>query len=98
MVLLDFFHNTSVNYELVNCSQYCRYRKNVIEYFNQLRDSIQQVYVHDCGEVLDYFENHYIDRFWRNAPRRPLLFSLDFSNMFQWMQHKLSRTNNNVEG
>ena len=44
--------------------------------FSQLCDSIQQVYAVDCVEILGYFENHYIGLFRRNAPPRPLLFSL----------------------
>ena len=71
---------------------------NVIQYFNQLCDSIQQVYADDCVEILDYFENHYIGRFRRNAPRRPPLFSLDIWNMFHRTQHELPRTNNSIEG
>lgn len=66
---------------------------NVNKYFNKLCDRIQQVYVYNCEEVLVYFENQYIGRFWRNAPRTPQLFSLDIWNMFYRTQYELPQTN-----
>ena len=69
---------------------------NVIQYFNQLRDSIQQVYADDYVEILDYFEDHYIGRFRRNERRTAPLFSLDIWNMFHRTQHELLRTNNSI--
>ena len=71
---------------------------NAIQYFNQLCDSIQQVHADDYVEILDYFENHYIGRFRRNAPRRPPLFSLDIWNIFHRTQHELPGMNNSIEG
>ena len=50
---------------------------DIIEYFNQLCDSIQQVYADDCEEILGKFENCFSGRFRRNASRRPPLSSLD---------------------
>ena len=61
---------------------------NVNKYLNKLRDRIQQVYVHNCEEILVYFENQYIGRFWRNAPRIPPFFSLDIWNMFHRTQYE----------
>ena len=65
-------------------------KNNIIEYFNQFRDSIQQFYADDCEEVLNYFENHCIGRFCRNALRRPILFHPT--------QQELPQTNNSVAG
>ena len=48
-------------------------------------------------EILNYFENHYIGRFRRNAPRRPPLSSLNIWKMFRRMQYELPRTNNSIE-
>ena len=61
---------------------------NVNKYLNKLCDGIQQVYVHNCEEILVYFENQYIGRFWRNAPRTPPFFSLDIWNMFHRTQYE----------
>ena len=49
-------------------------------------------------EILNSFENHYIGRFRRNAPRRPPLFSLNIWKMFRRTQYELPRTNNSIEG
>ena len=67
-------------------------KNNVIQYFNQLCDSIQQVYGDDCKEISDYFENHYISR----RPCTPPLFLLDIWTMFHRTQHKVFWTNNSV--
>ena len=72
--------------------------ENNVKYFNQLCDSIQQVYEDDCEEVLDYFEKKIIGRFHRNAPSRRAFLSLDIWNMFHPTQHQPPRTNNSVEG
>ena len=71
---------------------------NVIQFFKQLCGNVQQVYSDDYEEILNYFENHYISRFRRNAPGRPLLFSLYIWDMFHQTQHELPRRNNSIEG
>jgi hypothetical protein len=73
---------------------------NVIQAFEDLSDDIRNLYngTVGIGQLLDYFEDNYIGRFRRNAPRTPPLFAIDLWNMYHRTVDELPRTNNSVEG
>ena len=64
---------------------------DVIEGFEELVDTIRVLYNDVADDLLQYFEDTYIGRYRRNAPRRPPLFAINPWNMF-------NRTDNSVEG
>ena len=70
----------------------------VIEGFENLAGNLRNLYDDEVDELLEYFEDNYVGRFRRNAPRRPPLFALDLWNMFHRTDDELPRTNNSVEG
>ena len=65
--------------------------------FGKLCVVIRNQYDGDADEELDYFEDIYIGRFRRNAPRRPSLFPIQSWNMFSRNAEELPRTNNNIK-
>ena len=66
---------------------------DVIATFDQLADEIRNHYNGDVDVVLDYFEEHYVGRYRRNAPRaEPRSFPFDLWNMFRRTEDELSRT------
>ena len=71
--------------------------QDVVNSFDRLCVVIQNQYVGDADEVLNSFEDTYIGRFRKNAPRRPPLFPIELWNMFNRTAEKLPRTNNNIE-
>ena len=71
--------------------------QDVVNSFDALCIFIRNQYDRDTDEVLDYFENTYIGRFLRNAPRRPPLFPIELWNRFHRTAEELPRTNNNIE-
>ena len=56
--------------------------RDVINAFEQLADIIRNEHQADLDDVLDYFEDSYIGRLRRNAPRRPPLFPIELWSMF----------------
>ena len=64
---------------------------DVIEGFEELVDTIRVLYNDVADDLLQHFEDTYIGRYRRNAPRRPPLFAINLWNMF-------NRTDNSVEG
>ena len=64
---------------------------DVIEGFEELVDTIRVLCNDVADDLLQYFEDTYIGRYRRNAPRRPPLFAINPWNMF-------NRTDNSVEG
>ena len=71
---------------------------DVIEGFEELVDTMRILYDDVADDVLQYFEDTYIGRYRRNAPRRPPLFGINFWNIFNRTDDELARTNNSVEG
>ena len=71
---------------------------DVIDAFDEVADLIRLQYQAVADDVLEYFEDTYIGRFRRNAPRRPPLFPIDLWNMFNRTDEELPRTNNSIEG
>ena len=71
---------------------------NVIEGFEELEDTIRVLYDDLADDLLLYLECTYIDRYRRNAPRRPPRFTTNLWNMFNRNDDELQRTNNSVEG
>ena len=71
---------------------------NVIEGFEELVDTIRILYDDVADDLLQYFEDTYMGRYRRNAPRRPPIFAINFWNMFNRTDDELPRTNNSVEG
>lgn len=71
---------------------------DVADSFDELCAAIRNLYNIEADNVLDYFEDHYIGRFRRNAPRRPPTFAIELWNMFHRSDAELPRTNNAVEG
>ena len=70
---------------------------DVIDGFEELSDTIRELYNDTVDDLLQYFENTYIGKFRRNAPRRPPLFPIDLWDMFHRTDNELPRTNNSVE-
>ena len=64
---------------------------DVIEGFEELVDTIRVLYNDVADDLLQYFEDTYIGRYRRNAPRRPPLCAINLWNMF-------NRTDNSLEG
>ena len=71
---------------------------DVIEGFEELVDTIRILNDNVADDLLQYFEDTYIGRYCRNAPRRPPLFAINLWNMFNRTDDELPRTNNSVEG
>ena len=71
--------------------------QDVVNSFDQLCVVIRNQYNEDADEVLDYFEDTYIGRFRRNAPRSPPLFPIELWNRFNQTAEELSPTNSNIE-
>ena len=67
-------------------------------YFEQYCDYARNLYNDDCDPIIDYFEDTYIGRFRRNAPRRAPLFAQALWNMFHRIFNEIARTNNSIEG
>ena len=67
---------------------------HVIEGFEELVDTIRILY----DDLLQYFEDAYIGRYRRNAPRCSPLFANNLWNMFNRTDNELPRSNNSVEG
>ena len=72
--------------------------QNVIPGFEELCDYVRANYQDDVDEHFEYFEDTYIGRYRRNAPRRQPLFAIDMWNMYHRTDEELPRTNNSVEG
>ena len=71
---------------------------DVIEGFEELVDTIRILNDNVTDDLLQYFEDTYIGRYCRNAPRRPPLFAINLWNMFNRTDDELPQTNNSVEG
>ena len=71
---------------------------DVIEGFEELVDIVRILYDDVADDLLQYFEDTYIGRYRKNAPRRSPLFAINLWNMFNRAGHELPRTNNSVEG
>ena len=67
-------------------------------YFEQYCDYARNFHNNDCDPIIDYFEDTYIGRFRRNAPRRAPLFAQALWNMFHRTFNETARTNNSIEG
>ena len=70
----------------------------VIEAFEELADAIRLEFLGEADQFIDYFQDTYIGRFRRNAPRRQPMYSIKLWNMFHRTQDELARNNNNIEG
>ena len=71
---------------------------DAIEGFEELVDTIRLLYDDVADDLLQYFEDTYIGRYHRNAPRRPPLFAINLWNMFNRTDDELPHPNNSVEG
>ena len=71
---------------------------DVIEGFEELVDTIRILYDDVADDLLQYFEETYIRRYRRNAPRRRPLFAINLWNMFNRTDDELSCTNDSAEG
>ena len=67
-------------------------------YFEQYCDYARNLYDDDCGPIIDYFEDTYIGRFRRNAPRRCTLFPQAPWNIFHRTFNEIASTNNSIKG
>ena len=67
---------------------------DVIDSFETLADYSRNGYWQGLDDMLDYFEDNYIGRFRRNAPRRRPAFNIETWNMFHRTDNELPRTNN----
>lgn len=72
--------------------------QNVEDGFDALTDFIRNIYNNEIDDLLEYFEDTYIGRYRRNAPRREPLFNINLWNMYHRTDDELPRTNNSVEG
>ena len=71
---------------------------DAIEGFEELIDTIRILYDDEADDLLQYFEDTYMDRYRRNAPRRPVLFAIILWNIFNRTDDELPRANNSIEG
>ena len=71
---------------------------DVIKGFEELVDTIRILYDDVADDLLQYFEDTYIGRYRRNAPRHPPLFAINLWNIFNRTDDELQRANNSVEG
>ena len=71
--------------------------QDAINSFDELCVVIRNQYDGDADEMLDYFEDTYIGRFRRNAPRCTLLIPNELWNMFNRTTEELPQANNNIE-
>ena len=55
---------------------------NVIEGFEELKDTIRMLYDDVADDLFQHFKDTYISRYRRNAPRHPPLFAINLWNMF----------------
>ena len=69
---------------------------DVIHIFEELVDHLRNAYNGDADNLLEYFEDTYIGRYRRNAPRRQPTFPIQLWNMFHRTENELHRTNNSV--
>ena len=67
-------------------------------YFEQYCDQARNLYDGDCDSIIDYFEDTYIGRFRRNAPRGAPLFAPELWSIFHRTFIEIARTNNSIEG
>ena len=70
----------------------------VVESFEMLTDEIHIDLYNEIDVLIDYFEDTYIGRFRRNAPRAQPRFGIEVWNMFHMTNEEMPRTNNSVEG
>ena len=70
----------------------------VIEGFEELVDTRRILYDDVADDFLHYFEDTYMGRYYKNAPRRHSLFAINLWNMFNKNNDELPRTNNSVVG
>ena len=61
-------------------------------------DTIRVLYDDVADDLLQYFEDTYIGRYRRNAPRRSPFLAINLWNMFNRTDDELPRTSNSVEG
>ena len=71
---------------------------DVVQGFEDLTDHIRINYQGEVDNLLEYFEDTYIGRHRRNAPRRTAMFPVVLWNMFHRTDEEIPRTNNSVEG
>ena len=71
---------------------------DVVQGFEDFTDHIRINYQGEVDNLLEYFEDTYIGRHRRNAPRRTAMFPVVLWNMFHRTDEELPRTNNSVEG
>ena len=67
-------------------------------YFEQYCDYPRNLYNDDCDPIIDYFEDTYVGRFRRNAPRRAPLFAQALWNIIHRTFNDIARKNNILEG
>lgn len=65
---------------------------DVIHIFEELVDHLRNAYNGDADNLLEYFEDTYIGRYRRNAPRWQPSFPIQLWNMFHRTDNKLPRT------
>ena len=73
----------------------------VVDVFERVSDQITRIYADEVdlmNQLLIYFEDNYIGRLRRNAPRAAAIFPIQMWNMFNRTQQEMPRTNNNIEG
>ena len=70
---------------------------DVVQGFEDLTDHIRINYQGEVDNLLEYFEDTYIGRHRRNAPRRTAMFPVVLWNMFHRTDEEISRTSNSVE-
>ena len=69
---------------------------DVVQGFEDLTDHIRINYQGEVDNLLEYFEDTYIGRHRRNAPRRTTMFPVVLWNMFHRSDEEIPRTNNSV--
>ena len=70
---------------------------DVIHIFEELVDHLRNAYNGDADNLLEYFEDTYIGRYRRNAPRWQPSFPIQLWNMFHRTDNELPLTNISLE-
>ena len=71
---------------------------NVINCFVGLCPEIRSNFNHDAVDLLGYFKDTYIGRFFKNAPQRIPLFFTNLWDMFNRTNQEIPKSNNSIKG
>ena len=71
---------------------------DVVNAFNDLSDEIENQHNNDMDDLLNYFEDTYIGRLYRDGRREAPIFAFKVWKMYGRTRDELPRTNNHIKG